>query len=230
MKPSGVDSPSGGSGVSSSRLTGSDLDGIVGPDGEAISTDYESSSGEDDTDGVRIRRGPFGIPMRSGRKMTRRQLLFVVMISSVVLILVVGTFLMGSLGIPVDVYSKPTPPEGTDPYTVLPMSACGAECISVVNVTSVGYERANALYEGSIFIQVTDFAYESDASSYVSYWATHYESLPGSVSHLDVGSKHWMTYSTGSSSLFMWQKDTWVIEVLAPDSETRNSVAAALPY
>lgn len=130
---------------------------------------------------------------------------------------------------PVDVYSKPVPPEGTDVLSILPASILGHP------LSRIQYQNATYLniticwYDGGIVVEAQNYSTVHSAQNYLCIGCEMFEAVYDVTSH-ESGDEYWYAFSNPQFSVFSWQKGIWVFFVQAPDDATRNAAADQLPY
>ena len=132
---------------------------------------------------------------------------------------------------PVDVYSKPAPPEGSDALSILPASILDNPRSDIQYQNATNLNITTCWYDGGIVVEVQNYSSSSFASSCLSasceMWG---ESESYDVTSHESGDEYWYAFSGSGISVFSWQKDIWVFFVQAPDDGTRNAAADQLPY
>jgi len=156
----------------------------------------------------------------------------IAVVAAVLIVLVYFIALTPSTEPPVDVYSKPSPPEDAVPSDIVPLSLLTYEAMTVDHEGGswTVYDRTTAVYENGAIISVTKWVDSSYVSQYLETERESYSELDGSLVCERCGDNQWLAYSSPGDCAFMWQKGCWLFVVWAEDDETRNTAASELPH
>lgn len=176
--------------------------------------------------------GPMDAPTtRAGRPATTKLVIIVLAILIAAIVILFAFFPLASPATPpVDVYSKPSPPEGTQMLSIFPSTVLDNPCTNVKCQNGTGINITTCEYSDGIAIEVRNFSSEWYASSSLDSSRYFWESNSYDVTHYESEGERWFCLSGTDLSIFCWQKGTWVFEVFATDDATRNAVAELLPY
>lgn len=174
-------------------------------------------------------------PRLSGRLRPRSPRRYLLAIAGVVVavVLVASVVILAIEPVPeppVDVYSKPTPPEGTELLSIFPTSILGCLRTDVKCQNSSNLNITTCHYGEEIVVEVANFSWAASASSTLSTGHEFYKSIGYNVTYSESEDEHWYTFTATGVSGFSWQKDIWVFWVQGPDGEARDAAASALPY
>ncbi|MEE9163609.1 MAG: hypothetical protein V3U17_02285 [Thermoplasmata archaeon] len=163
--------------------------------------------------------------------MNRKLIILVVMVVAVVIVAIFAAPLfLGAVNPPVDVYARPTPPTSESPLDLLPSQVLGFDLTLIEDGSSDDKLSAMGFYGGGFRIIISRFSSEGAASSEVDASISFAEDTPGSMTSVHAGEQHWLTFTGGGTSIFLWRKGVWLFLVSAPDEALRNQVVEELPF
>ena len=156
----------------------------------------------------------------------------IAVVAAALIVLVYFIALTPSTEPPVDVYSKPSPPEDAVSSDIVPLSILTYEAMTVDHEGGswTVYDRTTAVYENGAIISVTKWLNSSYVSQYLETERESYSESDGALVCERCGDDQWLTYSSPGDCAFMWQKGCWLFVAWAEDDDARNTAASELPY
>ena len=196
--------------------------------GDSGTQDSSAEGGHSEV-GIRSRlTGGRGSPTPKGYRVA----ILAVAVAAALIVLVIIVVFAPGVAPPVDVYSKPSPPDDAVPSDIVPSSLgiYGQMSYSEGGGEWTVFESASAVYENGALIVVYRYSEAWYVDESIEMARQDYSELPGSLVCETSGADHWLTYSAPGDSAFMWQKDCWLFIAWAEDDETRNAAASSLAY